>query len=186
MVGIREAFDLFAQWAPYVKAGNWVDGDLLPTGWLGPHPGWGETRQSGETKDEQRTELTLWAIARSPLMLGTNLTKLDDFTRSLITNKEVIDINQKSQKSFPVTHLPAGFETARVWEALTGTLDHPRLYFAFFNLDGKPATLHATWNQLSVGGKHAARNVWDGIQLAPSQSFDVTLPRHGSAIYRVE
>src|ERR1035441_5966710 len=46
--------------------------DMLPWGWLGPHPGWGEARQSLLTHDEQRTEFTLWAIARSPLILGAN------------------------------------------------------------------------------------------------------------------
>jgi hypothetical protein len=186
MVGIREAFDLFAQWAPYAKPGNWIDGDLLPVGWLGPHPGWGEPRQSRETEDEQRTEFTLWAIARSPLMLGANLTKLDDFTRSLITNKEVIEINQKSSKSYPVNNLPAGFEHARVWEAVTRANDRPRQYFAFFNLDGKPVKLHTTWKQLGIEGKHATRSLWDGIQLPPSVGIELTLPSHGSAIYRVE
>jgi alpha-galactosidase len=186
MVGMREAFDLFAQWAPYVKPGNWVDGDLLPVGWLGPHPGWGEARQSRETADEQRTEFTLWAIARSPLILGANLTKLDDLTRSLITNREVIEINQKSWKSYPVDNLPPGFEHARVWEALTGTPDRPHRYVAFFNLDGNPVTLHATWKQLSIGGKHATRNLLDGIKVPPSIGIGLTLPGHGSAIYSVE
>jgi hypothetical protein len=186
MVGISEAFDLFARWAPYVKPGNWADGDLLPVGWLGPHPGWGEPRQSRETEDEQRTEFTLWTFARSPLMLGANLTRLDDFTRSLITNQEVIDINQKSWKSYPVNDLPPGLEHARVWEALTGTKDRPRRYFAFFNLDHKPVELRTTWKQLGLGGKHAARNLWGSVQLAPSAGIELTLPSHGSAIYRVE
>jgi hypothetical protein len=186
MVGVREAFDLFAQWAPYVKPGNWVDGDLLPVGWLGPHPGWGEPRQSRETADELRTEFTLWAVSRSPLILGANLTRLDDFTRSLITNREVIEINQQSWKSYPVNDLPPGFEHARVWESLTGRPDRPRRNFAFFNLDGEPVTLHSTWKQLGFGGKHAARNLWDGSRLAPSTGIDVTLPGHGSAIYHVE
>ena len=74
---------------PYVKPGNWPDPDMLPEGCLGPHPGKDQPRQSNYTHDEQRTEFTLWAISRSPLILGANLTKLDDFTRSLITNKEV-------------------------------------------------------------------------------------------------
>ena len=58
-------------------------------------------RHRNYTQDEQRTEFTLWAISRSPLILGANLTKLDDFTRSLITNKEVLDINQNAVESEP-------------------------------------------------------------------------------------
>ena len=92
--GIREAFDRLAKWVPYVRPGNWPDADMLPWGSLTPHPGWGEPRQSRETPDEQRTEFTLWAIARSPLILGANLTKLDDFTRSLMTNQSMLFMNQ--------------------------------------------------------------------------------------------
>jgi len=186
LMGLREAFDLFAKWAPYVKPGTWADGDLLPVGWLGPRPGWGESRQSRETEDEQRTEFTLWAIARSPLILGANLTRLDAFTHSLITNRDIIEINQKAWKSHPLNDLPPGFEHTRVWETYAGTNDRFRTYVAFFNLDNKPVTLHATWKELGLGGKHAGRSLWDGIPLTPSTVIEITLPAHGSAIYQVE
>ncbi len=185
-VGLREAFDLFEKWAPYGKPGAWVDGDLLPVGWLGPYPGWGEPRQSRESKEEQRTEFTLWAIARSPLLLGCNLTKLDDYTRSLITNRELIEINQKAWSSHPVKSTAPGFEHVRVWEARTGTTSRPDLNFAFFNLDDRPVTIHPTWGQLGDEGKHAARDLWRGNLLVPSAGIQITLPAHGSAIYRVE
>jgi hypothetical protein len=159
---------------------------MLPEGYLGPNPGMGEARQSRLTKDEQRTEFTLWVMARSPLILGANLTKLDDFTRSLITNKEVIDINQKSTETHSVKNLPAGFENARVWEASAGAGKQTQTSFAFFNLDDKPVTLHATWAQLGLAGKHAARNLWDQSRLKASETVEVTLPAHGSTLYRVE
>jgi alpha-galactosidase len=183
-VGLREAFDLFAQWEPYVKSGHWIDGDLLPSGWLAPHPGWGEARRSRLTHDEQRTEFTLWTFARAPLIEGSNMIQLDDFTRSLMTNRDVLQINQKARESHPLKDLPAGFEKARVWEARTDPAMHP--YFAFFNLDDKPVTLQATWKLLGLNGKHAARNLWDGKQLAPSEGIEVVLPAHGSTIYHVE
>jgi hypothetical protein len=123
-------------------------------------------------------------MARSPLILGANLTQLDDFTRSLITNQEVIDINQKSTETHSVKNLPAGFENARVWESSTGA--GKQASFAFFNLDDKPVTLHATWAQLGLAGKHAARNLWDQSKLKASETVEVTLPAHGSTIYRVE
>ena len=78
----------------------------------GRTPGLGKPRQSRETHDEQQTEFTLWAISRSPLILGANLTKLDDFTRSLITNQAVLFMNQSLTYSHPLDQatLPAGFE----------------------------------------------------------------------------
>lgn len=67
---------------------------MLPLGSLRPNPGMGEPRESRLSHDEQRTLFTLWEIARSPLMLGANLTMLDPFTRSLVTNSRIIAINQ--------------------------------------------------------------------------------------------
>jgi alpha-galactosidase len=184
--GIREAFDLLAEWTPYVKPGNWPDADMLPEGSLTPHPGWGEPRQSRETQDEQRTEFTLWAIARSPLILGSNLTRLDEFTRRLITNKEVVEINQKARASHPVKDLPAGFEHVRVWEASEGADINSPEFIALFNLDSKSVTLHFTWDQLDIRGKKAVRNLWDGSKLEGSGPVAVTLPAHGCAIYRMD
>ncbi len=92
--GLKEEFDRIAVWNKHVKPGSWPDADMLPEGSLTPHPGWGEPRQSHYTQDEERTEFTLWAVSRSPLIFGGNLTKLDEFTRGLMTNKEVTDLNQ--------------------------------------------------------------------------------------------
>jgi hypothetical protein len=188
--GVGDAFDRLAKWFPYVKAGAWPDEDMLPWGWLGPHPGWGQPRQSQLTQDEQRTEFTLWAIARSPLILGANLTRLDDFTRSLIANQEILFMNQNVTYSHPIgsANLPVGFEHARVWRA---TIDAPGArnyaeFFAFFNLDDKPVTLRATWTQLGLeGGKHQARNLWTDGTGKESKEVSVTLPAHGSTVYEV-
>jgi hypothetical protein len=188
--GVRDAFDRLAKWFPYAGPGNWPDADMLPDGWLGPHPGWGEPRQSRLTPDEQRTQFTLWAIARSPLILGANLTRLDEFTKSLMTNQTVLFIHQTVTYSHPVdaAGLPAGFENARVWRA---TIDAPGArnyteFLAFFNLDDKPVTLRATWNQLGLDGrKHTVQDAWSDSTGKESKEVNVTLPAHGSAIYRV-
>jgi hypothetical protein len=184
--GVGDAFDRLEKWAPFVKAGNWPDEDMLPFGSLTPHPGWGEPRQSRYTPDEERTEFTLWAFARSPLILGANLTKLDEFTRSLMTNKEVLEINQKATETHAVKNLPTGFEEIRIWEATTRTGEHSQHCYAFFNLKDKPVTLRASWAQLGIGGKHAARSLWDGSRLKASETVEVKLPAHGSAVYRVQ
>jgi len=188
--GVRDAFDRLAKWFPYVRPGNWPDPDMLPWGWLGPHPGLGEARQSRETHDEQQTEFTLWAIARAPLILGANLTKLDDFTRSLITNQTMLFMNQNLTYSWPVDQasLGAGFENARVWR---GSINEPGAgnyaeFFAFFNLDDKPVTLRATWKQLGLeGNKHIAQNVWTEGVGKQVKEITVTLPAHGSTVYEV-
>ena len=189
--GILQAFDLLAKWSPYARAGNYPDADMLPLGSLTPHPGWGEPRQSRETQDEQLTEFTLWAVARSPLILGANLTRLDDFTRSLITNQSILFMNQNATYSHPLdaASLPPGFEHARVWRA---TIDEPGArgyteFYAFFNLDESPVTLRATWKQLGLdGAKHVAHDLWTDSSGKESKEITVTLPAHGSAVYQVQ
>jgi len=189
--GIRDAFDRLAKWVPYVGPGSWPDEDMLPFGWLGPHPGWGDARQSRETPDEEKTEYTLWAVARSPLILGANMIKLDSYTRSLITNQTLLFIDQNSTFSRPVdaASLSPGFENARVWRA---TINAPGArgyaeYFAFFNLDSKPVTLRATWKELGLdNGKHAAEDAWTMDSGKPAKEVSVTLPPHGSTVVEVQ
>lgn len=184
--GLKGEFDRLAEWEPFAGPGHWPDPDMLPWGRLGPSPGLGPPRQSRETHDEQQSEFMLWAMGRAPLILGTNLTRLDDFTRSLITNREVLAIDQHSRASRQLRNLPPGFENARVWLAETEMNHHLRRSVAFFNLGDTPATLHATWQQLGIeGARHTARELWTGRQMPSSDAIGVTLPPHGSAIYEI-
>jgi alpha-galactosidase len=183
-MGVRNLFDLLPQWAGHGRDGRWPDADMLPFGVLMPHPGWGEARKSRLTPDEERTQLTLLAIARSPLILGANLTKLDDATRALITNKDVIAVDQHSHDNHPIDHLPPGFEHARVWMA---SGKNGQRYVAVFNLDSPPASLEAAWDKLGLAqGKHAARDLWTGQLLAASDRLKVVLPAHGCVLYAVD
>jgi alpha-galactosidase len=188
--GIREAFDLLAKWYTYTGPDSWPDADMLPEGRLGPHPGWREARQSRLTPDEQRTEFALWTITRSPLILGGNLTRLDSLTRSLITNQDLLFMNQNVTYSRPVdaSALGPSFANTRVWRA---TINQPSArgyaeYFGFFNLDSSPVTLRTTWKQLGLdGAKHSAQNLLDDSTTKESKEIGVTLPGHGSAVFLV-
>ena len=185
--GLRDAFDRLAEWAPYRKPGAWPDEDMLPEGSLTPHPGWGDPRQSRYTQEEQRTEFTLWAISRSPLILGANLTKLDDFTRSLITNKEVLDINQRAQESgqglMPLKDSQADSFPERYWYARVGS----RHYLAVFNLQDKETASDLPWMVFHLTSKqHAAYDVWNQKKILAARALHVVLAPHGCALYRVD
>ena len=184
--GIDEHFNVMSRWAPLTRPGAWPDADMLPFGYLGPTPGWGDPRQTQLTQAEQRSVMTLWAIGRSPLILGPNLTRLDPFTRSLITNRAVIAVDQNSWESHAIEPLPAGFEHVRVWQASSGTRAKPVRYVAFFNLDNQPSALSATWKQLGIEGAYGAVDLWSGATLKSAGSITMTLPAHGSALYRVQ
>jgi len=188
--GVRDAFDRLAAWAPYVKRGSWPDDDMLPWGSLTPHPGWGEPRKSRETHDEQQTEFTLWAISRSPLILGANLTKLDDFTQSLITNKEVLDIDQTAVESgpglMPMQDAKADSFPERYWYARTGGL-HPKQYLAVFNLEDKPTKSDLPWMVFHLTDKpHAVYDIWNRKRIPSAKTLHVELAPHGCALFRLE
>jgi hypothetical protein len=185
--GVIAAFDNLAKWASYAKPGNWPDADMLPFGSLAPHPGWGEPRQSRLTRDEERTQLTLWSIAQSPLILGGNLTKLDEFTKSLITNRAILGLDQTGRGAHPLESLPPELKQARVWVTSQGAGKTQHKILAVFNLGDAPLDLHATWVQLGlVEGHHSARSLWDDAALAGSDRLSVTLPAHGSAVWRID
>jgi hypothetical protein len=184
--GVETAFDNLARWNRYVRPGSWPDADMLPFGSLRPHPGMGDPRDSRLTHDEEQTQFTLWSIARSPLILGANLTELDPFTRSLITNARVIAVNQKAWESHPVANLPSGYETIRVWEASAGTRSHPTHYVAFFNTSDQPANLAAKWSDAGIPGRHSAVELWSGAVSPRGSTVQVTLPAHGTAIYQLQ
>ena len=183
--GVDTAFDNLAKWNPFVRPGAWPDADMLPFGALMPHPGMGEPRMTRLSHEEQRTQFTLWSIARSPLILGANLTKLDAFPRHLITNRDVIAINQGAWESHPVVNLPPWFDHVRVWEASAGPRTRPTHYVALFNLDETPARVSATWKQLGVSGEHSALELWSGTKISAATGVTANLPPHGAAIYKV-
>jgi len=181
--GLRGLFDLLPAWAGQARDGRWPDADMLPFGTLEPHPGWGAPRKSRLTLDEERTQMTLLAIARSPLILGANLTKLDGATRALITNTEVLAVDQTSTDNHPVTSLPAGLEEARVWVASGGRVK----YLAVFNLGEKPLSVDLPWEKLGLpSGSHGARDLWENRRFDAAPRLKAALPQHGSLLYAIE
>ncbi len=178
--GLLKQFSTAAEWAPYAEPNHWPDADMLPLGYLGPRPGAGDARDTKFDHDEQRTLLTLWSIFRSPLIMGGNLTKLDDFTASLLSNPEVIAVNQHSME----TRALITSASRAVWTA------HPAtgggLYVALFNLSDQPATLDYNWTQLGLNAEiNTIRDLWARQEIPAARSLKVTLPPHASALYHI-
>jgi hypothetical protein len=185
--GVRDAFDRIAEWEQYAKPGNWPDPDMLPEGNLSPHPGWGDPRQSHYTQDEQRTEFTLWAIARAPLILGANLTKLDDFTKSLVTQHGVLEINQHAIESgqglMPLKDGNADTFPQRYWYART----RQHQYLAVFNLEDKTSKSDLPWMVFHLDDKpHAVFDLWNQKHIPKAKTLHVELAPHGCALFQVE
>lgn len=178
--GVNNQFERAAQWAVHSKPGNWPDADMLAIGQLGPAPGWGEPRATRLTKDEQRTLLALWSIFRSPLIMGGNLVQCDAWTKSLLTNAEVIAVDQHSKGNHAVETTPK----LAVWVAEREPGDG--YYVAVFNRSDAPQTLRYAWKQLSLKGvQYDVRDLWEQKDLGRKKSIDITLPAHGSALFLV-
>jgi hypothetical protein len=180
--GPRNQFERAAKWAAHSGNGHWPDADMLPLGSFRPTPGWGEPRETRLTPDEQRTLLTLWCIARSPLIMGGSLVALKDDPAilALLTNPEVLDVDQHSGKSRAVINT----DSAAVWvsQPASGT----GRYVAIFNLQDAPRTFHIAPSDLGLSpAAYRIRDLWQRKDLSPAASLDITLPPHASVLYRL-
>jgi hypothetical protein len=178
--GIQNQFARAAKWASFSGPGHWPDADMLPLGRLEPVAGWQNPRATRLTHDEQRTQLTLWSIFRSPLMMGGNLTLCDEWTTSLLTNTEVLAVDQHSTGNHPVVTT----DKTVVWLARPESGDG--FYLAIFNLDSAPQTMRYAWKDIGLpDGSYGLRDLWEHKDLAVTESLSVALSPHASALYKV-
>ncbi|MBC7896954.1 MAG: putative Ig domain-containing protein [Cytophagaceae bacterium] len=179
----RVAHDIgFAQekWAPYARSGRFNDADMLVVGYVG---GWSshELHPSKLTPDEQYTHLSLWCLITSPLLIGCDLERMDDFTLSLLTNDEVLDINQDS----------LGRQAVRVGgegdlRVLAKPLDDGSLAVGLFNTGPTAATVTALWSDLKLTGPQRVRDLWRQQDLGVfAGQFEATVASHGVVFVRI-
>ncbi len=121
-LSLEEQFGRLEKWNPHRVEGAWPDADMLPLGVLVQG-----ARSTRFTPDEQRTLMTLWSIARSPLMHGGDMTKTDDATLALLTNDAVLAVNQHSRNNRPL------FNRDRLIAWTADVPDSPDKYLAVFN-----------------------------------------------------
>jgi alpha-galactosidase len=177
--GVKNQFARAALWAGVAKSGHWPDADMLPIGSLRPAAGWGEPRESRLTHDEQRTLLTLWCIFRSPLIMGGNLLLMDAWTTSLLTNAEVIAVNQHSVDNHPVITT----DNVVIWTARPESGKDS--YVAVFNISETAQTIRYSWSDLGLAApSYKLRDLWKRADVGSATSLEITLPPHASVIYR--
>lgn len=170
---LKEQFGRLYNWwnLPHV-AGCWPDADMLPLGVLDLGK-----RKTNFTPDEQKTLVTLWSIARSPLIMGGDLRKLDPATKALITNDAVIRVNQKSSGNHSLfTH-----DKDAAWTAEDGMGGR---YVALFNLADHPARISVSKDSLE-GLENF--NIYDLWRSSPVDGGKVSavIPPHGAELYRL-
>jgi len=172
---LEAQFTRLENWTPFRGPGSWPDADMLPLGRLAL----GE-RDSRFTPDEQQTLMTLWSIARSPLIMGGDLRHLDAATLALLTNPEVLAVNQASSGNRP--HFVE--DGLRVWSA--SSEDGRARYLALFNLGKEAREVTLPLRAIGVDGPVAIRDLWQRRDLGPaSDRLTTRLAPHASALFRL-
>ena len=165
-------FERCEVWQSHVGQGCWPDCDMLPLGRIGI--AFGKDRQTRLTPDEQRTMVTLWSIFRSPLMLGGELRDTDQATLALLTNPEVIRVNQLAHRARQIRR----DEREAVW--MSDDPDGGR-YLALFNLSEEERVVSI---DLPLGTQ--ARDIWRQEDLGGMEScVSARLRPHACALYRL-
>ena len=174
-------FDRCEKWQDHVSLGCWPDCDMLPLGYVGKH--FGDERQSLFTKDEQKTVMTLWCIFGSPLMLGAEMTKLDEWTLSLLQNKQLLKLLNGRFTARQVLR----DKNQAVWAAVSPEGER---YIALFNLSEDTRSVSVNPEECAdmfpegrfSPALEGAKEVWTGESVTKA-SF--ALPPHGAALVHI-
>ncbi|MBQ2023941.1 MAG: putative Ig domain-containing protein [Alistipes sp.] len=174
------------KWIPFCAPGAWPDADMLVVGLVG----WGpKLHYTKLTPDEQYTHMSLWALFASPLLIGCDMARLDDFTLSLLTNDEVIEVNQD----------PLGYHAVPVWRKSDNSqviyvkhLEDGSLAVGMFNRGNKPANISINPRMLGLyDGNRTVRDLWRQKDVGtltddPGKGrYTALVPAHGVVLVKV-
>ncbi|GCF10233.1 cellulose binding domain-containing protein [Dictyobacter arantiisoli] len=167
---VLSRFNDAPRWVGDGKPGGWNDLDSLDVG---------NGSRDGLSNDERQTYMTLWSIESAPLSIGDNLTSLDSYGLSLLTNTEVIAVDQAGHQAHPISQA----SSQQVWFADNGDGSYT---VGLFNLGGSTATVSVNWSSLGFSGPASVRDLWSHTNLGTiTNSFSATLNAHASRLLKV-
>jgi len=163
----------------FAGPGHWNDPDMLVVGFVG----WSASvRPTHLTPNEQYTHISLWCLLCSPLLIGCDMTKLDDFTRNLLTNDEVLEVSQD----------PLGRQAGRILkegdtEVWAKEMADGSKAVGLFNLGEEETAVRVDWSNLGLSGQHRVRDLWRQQDLGKvADHFQARVPRHGVVLLKVK
>jgi alpha-galactosidase len=168
------------KWRAFGGPGHWNDPDMLVVGPVDVGSG-KNIRPSRLTPNEQYTHISLWCLLSAPLLIGCPLEKADDFTLSLLTNDEVLALDQDELGSPAAQRVVDGRKQVYVKELADGSRA-----IGLFNLAEEPQEISVTWSQLGLTGAQKVRDLWRQKDLGvEKEKFSATVGRHGVVLVRV-
>jgi alpha-galactosidase len=171
------------RWASFNGPGHWNDPDMLVVGKVG----WGpQLHPSRLTADEQYSHISLWCLLSSPLLLGCGIAQMDGFTVSLLTNDEVLAVNQD----------PLGKQATQISNrdgriVYAKTLEDGSTAVGLFNCGASEATVSLSWGPWgslasAYGGKYVVRDLWRQKDLGEFNGrFSAKVAPHGVVLVRL-
>ena len=178
----RDGFDVYSQQElhKYGGPGGWNDPDYLLLGYIS---NWGgKTVPTPLTPNEQYTHVSLWCLLAAPLIFSGDIARLDEFTLNLLTNDEILDVDQDSLGK-PGKRVTKQDEV-EVWSR---DLDDGSKSVGLFNRGELETTVAADWNSLGLPAKCSVRDLWRQKDLGfYMNQFTATVPRHGVVMIKVK
>ena len=164
--------------APYAQPGHYNDPDMLVVGKVG----WGTSQHNTRlSPDEQYTHISLWSMLSAPLLIGCDMGRLDKFTLNLLTNDEVIAIDQDALGKEARQVLKK--DTYQIW---VKQLEDGSKAVGIFNTSDKYQTIDLKWSDIGADGYKKVRDVWQQVNLATKgQTFSAKVAPHGVVLIKL-
>ena len=174
-------YDMFSRaerWCTHTGAGNYPDADMLPIGPL--RQDYDEKDWTKFTENEQITMMTLWCIFRSPLMIGGEMTGFDDFTMSLITNRDILTMHRDARHSHQVFRKEIDGVEHILWTAVSARGGQ---YVAVFNAGEKESEIKIPLVDLDIYDQISGKELWSGQEVQAEENLTVKLESHGAKAF---
>lgn len=179
---LENMFERCELWQNHVAAGSYPDCDMLPLGMLGK--GFGDERKTNFTQEEQKTMMTLWCMFGSPLMIGAELTLLDDWTKDVLTNVDLTKLLSNDYRGGQEVREAAYV----IWSCCSEKSDE--WYLAVFNLLDEEQAIYIENNKLDscqLKAEMKLKEIWSGEEYRfPGDEMEILVPPHGVKLYRFQ
>ncbi|MCQ2496047.1 MAG: glycoside hydrolase family 27 protein [Lachnospiraceae bacterium] len=173
-------FERAEKWSIHTGADHWPDADMLPVGAI--RQCYNPDNRTNFTEDEQITMMNLWCMMRSPLMMGGELTKNDEFTLKLLTNSELIDMFTNIRHSHQVFRKEINGSEIAGW---IGVNDNAEKYVGLFNIGENDTELSVSVDDFELSTNLSATDIWTKEKLSFTDSIKAELKAHASVIYKI-
>jgi len=168
---VASRFNQVANWQPYGGPGAFNDYDSIEVG---------NGANDGLTVDERKTQMSLWALAASPFILGTDLTNLDSTDLALLKNTNVLAVDQDAIDASRIAY-------TSTYQEFSKQEPNGNVIVGLFNTSGQAETISTSASALGMpsGSDYAVKDLWTGASTETTGNIAPTVPSHGVALYRV-